>query len=594
MIVPAASASNVASRPRRAFVLYACLLLAALVLFVFREAPQSGFLAFDDDRYVDHNAALEEGLSVRGIAWAFRTNLTRFSESAEYWEPLTLITRLADYEMFRFAPWGHHVTSVLVHLATGLALFGALRRLTGCTVRSAMVAALFLVHPMHVEPVLWLSARKDLVNGLFYVLTLWAYGWYAARPGWRRYAVVFAAALAANMGKPMAVSLPLVLLLLDVWPLRRWRPDADDSARLALRLVVEKAPLLVLACAVAALAFLVQKDIGALAGDDVLPLPWRLGNAALALATYVVKAFAPVNLAFFYPHPGRNLNVPLAIVAALGALAITVVAVAQMRRRPWLAVGWLWLLVVLAPVLGVIQIGDQALADRYSYLSFIGLFIAVVWQSAEWVREWGRAPVRYAARWAAAGALAALSIASFHQVRAWRTSEAVFSHALAVTSGNYLAHYNLGAVLWEAGRRDEAMPHFAEAARLRAPFLRAQLAAADEAERRGAYGEAVPRLTRVLLLSPWNAELHQRLGTVLALDRQSGKALMQFDAALRCRPDWVQPRLSIAVVLLGEGQLPKAQGILREILASDPTNRDARALLDLSDRQAAASHPAES
>ena len=555
-----------------------CLALAVLTLLIFGQAVRYGFISFDDDRYVDHNRALEAGLSARGLAWAFTTNLTRFSETAEYWEPLTLLTRLADFQMHGFAPGGHHLTSLLLHLATGLALFGALRRLTGAAGRSALAAALFLVHPMHVEPVLWLSARKDLVNGLFYVLTLWAYAWYAARPGWRRYVVVFVAALAANMGKPMAVSLPFVLLLLDVWPLRRVDLQASGWWPAAGRLVVEKAPLFVLTFAVAALAWLVQRDIGALADSEALPLPWRLGNAALAVMTYVAKAFVPVNLAFFYPHAGKGLNVGLAAVCALAVLGISAAVWRQKGARPWLAVGWFWFLVVLAPVIGIIQIGDQALADRYSYLAFIGLSIAVVWQGAEWAAACTARDAR-AFRALAAAVVVAFSCASFFQVQTWRSSEAVFTHAIECTSGNYLAHYNLGAVLGEQGRVEEARFHLQEAARIREPVLRRQLAAAEAAERRGAYAEAIAPLTRVLMITPWNAELHQRLGTLLALNREPGKALMQFSDALKYRPGWMTPRLSIAAVLIGAGQGAKAEQILRGVLATEPSNAEAQALV---------------
>ncbi len=560
-----------------------CFGLALLVLLIFGQAVRYEFIAFDDDKYVDRNPALAAGLSAPGLVWAFTTNLTRFSETAEYWQPLTSLTRLADTQFYGSAPGGHHATSVLIHLATGLALFGALRRLTGALWRSALVAALFLVHPMHVEPVLWLSARKDLVNGLFYVLTLWAYGWYAARPDWRCYLVVFAATLAANMGKPMAVSLPFVLLLLDVWPLRRMDLGASDALRRAGKLVGEKVPLFALTFGVAALAYVVQKDIGALAGVDVLPLPWRLGNAALALATYVLKAFVPVNLAFFYPHPGKSLPVWLALSAALGVLAISLAVLRQRGLRPWLPVGWFWFLVVLAPVLGVIQIGDQALADRYSYLAFIGLFIAVVWQASAWVELWAGPSAGRDARAVCgfAGCVVGIfSVVSFFQVQTWRSSETVFRHAIEVTAENYVAHYNLGAVLWERGRREEAMHHFGEAARIREPFLRYQLAAAEAAVQRGAYAEAIPRLTRVLMITPWNSELHHRLGTLLALNREPGKALMEFDAALKFRPDWMEPRISIGAILLAEGQVAKAVKVLRGVLAREPDNAEAKALID--------------
>ena len=575
-----ASSNCVRARWPRSCDFGVCVALALLTLLVFGQSVRYRFITFDDDRYVDHNPALEAGLSLRGLAWALTTNLTKLSESAEYWEPLTLLTRLADYQAYGFQPWGHHLTSVLLHLAAGLALFGALRRLTGYLWRSALVAALFLVHPMHVEPVLWLSARKDLVNGLFYVVTLWTYGWYAEGPGWRRYLLVFAAALAANMGKPMAVSLPFVLLLLDVWPLHRWPGEGRDHWRGAIRLVAEKVPLFVLTFGVAALAVIVQKDIGALDVEDVLPLPWRLGNAALAVARYVAKAFVPLNLEFFYPHPGRNLNVTLAVLAALGALLVSVFALRQWRGRPWLTVGWFWFLVVLGPVLGIIQIGDQAMADRYSYVAFIGLFIAVVWQGAEWApgphRSGGSLVVEPGRR----GAVGACAVLCFFQVRTWQSSETVFAHALAVNPDNYVAQYNLGAQLWETGRREEAMGHFKEAVRLREPILRKQLADAEAAARRGAYGEAIPRMTRVLLLMPWRADLHQVLGTWLALDHQAGKALMQFDTALKYRPDWIQPRVSIAAVLMGAGQPQKAERILRDVLVREPGNADAQAMID--------------
>jgi tetratricopeptide (TPR) repeat protein len=560
------------------------LLLAILALAVFGQAVHCGFISFDDDRYVDHNPALEAGLSVRGLVWAVQTNLTTLSESAEYWEPLTLVTRLADYQAYGFQPWGHHLTSVLLHVAAGLVLFGALRCLTGALWRSALVSALFLVHPMHVEPVLWLSARKDLVNGLFYVAALWAYGWYVRRPNWRRYLLVFAAALAANMGKPMAVSLPFVLLLLDFWPLRRWPGEATGRRRHTVRLLVEKAPLFLLTFGVAALAVVVQKDIGALDVDDVLPLPWRLGNAAVAVFRYAGKAFVPIHLVFFYPHPGRGLNLTVAGLAALGVASVSILALCLGRSRPWLTVGWFWFLVVLGPVLGIIQIGDQAMADRYSYLAFIGLFIAVVWQVADWLHVLP-APRATALGWI--GGLAAVcgcAVLCFIQVRTWQSSETVYRHALAVDANNYLAQYNLGAVLWETGRRGEAMQHFQEAVRLREPVLRRQLADANAAAGRGAFGEAIPRMTRVLMIMPWRSDLHHMLGTWLAFDHQPGKALVQFNEALKYRPDWVQPRVSIAAVLLAEGQAQKAEGILRDVLVRDPGNADAQGLLKAVER----------
>jgi protein O-mannosyl-transferase len=570
-----------ARRTRWAVALW-CVLLAAATALAFSGARECDFICFDDNLYVDHNPALEAGLSARGLAWAFTTNLTKFSPSAEYWQPLTSLSRLADYEMFGFDPAGHHLTSVILHLATGLALFGALRCLTGSLHRSALVAALFLLHPMHVESVLWLSARKDVVNALFTVLTFWAYGWYAARPGWSRYSLVFLSVVAANMGKPMGVSLPFVLLLLDVWPLGRFSFQHGERWRNARKLLLEKVPFFAVTTGVAALAFLVQREIGAIAGSDSMPAWCRMGNAALAVMTYLFKAFVPVNLCIYYPHLGTAIPIVPAVLATLAIVALSAMAWHQRTARPWLTVGWFWFLIILAPVAGIIQIGEHAMADRYSYLAHVGIFAAAIWQGGEWLRAIApgpSAPLAFVLRATPAAVLLCFSALTFRQVKTWQSSESVFRQAIAATSENYLAHRNLGVVLWESGRREEAAAHLNEAKRLREPFLRLQLAAADAAERRGDLAEAIPRLNRVLMIIPWSAELHQRLGNLLALTHQPGKALFQFQSALSYRPDWVQPRISIAVVLMGEGEMVKAEATLRDVLKKEPSNTDARDLL---------------
>jgi hypothetical protein len=580
-MLPCAIAEDRPSR-HRAWTLALCLGLAGLTFLIFGPAIHFGFINFDDNRYVDHNPKLEAGLSARGLQWAFTANLTHLTETAEYWEPLTLVSRLADYQFYGFAPGGHHLTSILIHLATGLALFGALRQLTGARWRSAVVAALFLVHPMHVEPVIWLSARKDLVSALFYALTLWAYGWHAARPGRGRYVAFCAAFVAANMAKPMAVSLPAVLLLLDLWPLGRVRPEEAGWRRRVLLLVYRKLPFFFVAVGVSLLAYWVQKDIGAVADDGLLPLPWRIGAAVVGIGNYLFKAVVPIELTLFYPHPGRDLPVAQTVAVGLGLLLISAGAGAQWRRRPWLTVGWFFFLAVLAPVAGIVQVGDQAMADRYSYLAFIGLFIAVVWQVGAWAEQSG-APRACADRLTGlltGGLLVVFSVLAFQQVQTWRTSESVFRHAIAVTDGNHVAHFNLGATLWEQGRKEEAWFHMTEAGRLREPFLRYQLVAAEEALARGAYDEASPRLVRVLMLMPWDSNLRQKLGTILVRNGEPGKALVQFNEALKYQPKWVQPRLSIAEVLMAQGQPERAERVLRDVLSVEPDSARARNLLE--------------
>ena len=573
-------ALQISTEPGRRTTALVCFVLAALSFLIFAQALRFGFVALDDNLFVDRNPALEAGLSWRGLSWAFTANLTHLDGRAEYWEPLTLVTRLADYQFFGFAPWGHHLTSLLIHLATGLALFGALQQLTSAFWRSALVAALFLVHPMHVEPVVWLSARKDLVSGLFYVLTIWAYGWFVAGQSRRRYAVFFAAFVAANMAKPMAVSLPAVLLLLDFWPLRRLRLDDPNWRRATAALCAAKLPLCAISLGVSVLAYVVQKDIGAVADDGFLPMSWRIGAAIVSIGTYLLKALVPTDLTLFYPHPGRDLSIVQAVGVGAGLALLTALVLANWRRRPWLTFGWLWFLVVIAPVSGIIQVGDQAMADRYSYLSFIGIFVAVVWQFSEWASH-GRELTPRAATALAGTFISFFTAMACTQVQTWRSSESVFTHALIVTDENHLAHFNLGAVLWAKGRRDEARDHFAEAVRIRRPFLEYQMRAANEALGRGAVGEAIPHLVRVLMLTPWNSELHQDLGTLLVCNGEPGKALAQFSEALKYRPDWVQPRLSISEVLIAQGQPARAQSFLQEVLRADPENSRAKHLIAL-------------
>lgn len=561
-----------------------CLALATLTLLVFAPAVRFGYIALDDHIYVDGNRALEAGLRVKGLRWAFTANLTQMTSSAEYWEPLTLISRLADYQMFGFAPWGHHLTSMLLHLASGLALFGALHRLTGTLWRSWMVAALFLIHPMHVEPVVWLSARKDLLSGLFYIFTIWAYGSHAQRPGPWRYVLLWGAFLGANMSKPMSVSLPLVLLLLDFWPLRRIEPGNKEWCAQLARALWQKLGFVIVSVGVGLLAYLVQKHIGAVADDALLPLGWRVAAAAVAGVTYVFKAFVPIELTLFYPHPGRTLSLIGAAGSAVLLFVISLAVWRQHARRPWLTLGWFWFLVVIAPVSGIIQVGDQMMADRYSYLAFVGLFIAAVWQVAEWAAPPSPARVYLSARAVrvlGGGVLGAFAVAAWMQVQTWRSSEAAFTHAIDVTENNHVAHFNLGATLWEQDprRRDEAVAHMREAGRIRRPFLEYQLRDDDEALARGALAEAIPRFVRVLMLTPWDTDLRQRLASTLVRHREPGKALVQFNEALRYQPQLIPPRLSIAEILIGLDQPARAERVLRDVLSIDPLNREALALL---------------
>jgi protein O-mannosyl-transferase len=564
-----------------------CIGLSLLTFAVFWQTTRFGFLNFDDDLFVSENPKLSAGLSGQGMAWAFKANLTHHEPGAEYWEPLTLITRLADVQFHGLNPSGHHLTSVLLHLAAGLMLFGAMNALLRSPIRAGFIAALFLVHPLHVEAVAWLAARKDVLNGLFYFSTLWAYAWYAARPGWRRYALVCVSFLAANMAKPMAVSLPLVLLLLDFWPLGRIpRPlSIPSSIRPAMRAVVEKIPLLIIAAGVSLLAVLGQKDHGAM-GDDILyPISVRIGNAAISFCAYLGQTFVPTGLAIFYPHPGNALSWPLAVVCGMGCVAMTIVCASQAQRRPWLIVGWAWFIVVLLPVSGIVQIGEMSRADRYTYVALIGIFILCVEEAAEWIGVWlARAGSPAASRAvAAAGACAILGVTAFlawKQTATWRDSISVFSHAIAVTDDNYIAQANLGAALFSSGHQAEGLRHYEEAIRLQQPVLEFHRRAGDEAERRGDFEAAIHHYGKVLTVLPSDTTSHRRLGELLLHVGDYPKALVQYNEVLHYERNDVPARLSIARILVMEHRIPEARGLLGSMLHADPANEEVRKLLD--------------
>jgi len=582
------------SRPRIAgparrwpLMLAICLGLAAITFAVFWQTTHFAFLNYDDDVFVSENPKLAAGLSGRGIAWAFEANLTHHEPGAEYWEPLTLISRLADVQLHGLDPSGHHLTSVLLHLVAGLILFGAMNALLRSPLRAGFIAALFLVHPLHVEAVVWIAARKDVLNGLFYFATIWAYAWYAARPDWRRYTLMCVSFLAANMAKPMAVSLPFVLLLLDFWPLRRfpWPLSLPSSIRAGLRIGLEKIPLLIIAAGVSLLAVLGQKDHGAM-GDDILyPMPVRIGSAAISFCAYLGQTFVPTDLAISYPHPGNALNWPLAALCGIGGLAITVVCALQAGRRPWLIVGWAWFIVVLLPVSGIVQVGELSRADRYSYVALTGIFILCVEQVSEWIGVWlPRVPSAAAFRAAiAAGACAILGGAAFlawRQTATWRDSASVFSHAIAVTDDNYIAQVNLGAALFSAGRRTEGLQHYAEALRLQKPVLEFHRRAGDAAERRGDFASAIHHYGKVVTVLPSDAESHRRLGELLFHVGDYPKALVQYNEVLHYERNDVPARLWIARILILEHRIPEARGLLGSVLHSNPANPEAQQLLD--------------
>ncbi len=450
---------------RRRALLCAALLL--LVGAVFLPIRQHDWVNYDDDIYITANPEVTRGLSGEGLVGSFT------SFQGANWFPLTRLSWMLDYALHGPDAGAFHGTNLLLHALATLALFLALARATRSTWRSAFVAAVFAVHPLHVEPVAWAAARKDPLSGLFFALLLLVYvgGGRGPRSAARMLAVSILLALGL-MSKPTLVSAPVLLLLLDAWPLGRLRGSAvpHDTEGISVRAaLLEKLPLFALAAAVSALTLLAQHGAGMVATLDQLPLPSRLENAAVACVAYLGKTVWPRSLAVFYPHPEQGLSAWRVAGSLALLLALTALALRSARRHPALTVGWLWYLVALAPVIGVVQVGSQAMADRYMYLPLIGLAIAVAWGVPELLGALvGDARRRRALLALAAGAsVALLAGTAILQVRHWRDSVALFEHALSVTRGNSIAHAHLGAALLERGEVESAIVHWREAARLR-------------------------------------------------------------------------------------------------------------------------------
>ncbi|HVG10043.1 MAG TPA: tetratricopeptide repeat protein [Thermoanaerobaculia bacterium] len=451
--------------------------LALLTLVTYLPVLTHGFIRFDDPVYVTSNPWVKAGLTWEGIAWAFTANV------ASNWHPLTLLSHMLDCELFGLDPLGHHLTSLLLHTASVVLLFEVLRRLTrdqpGDLWRSAAVAGLFAIHPTHVESVAWIAERKDVLSGLFWMLTLLAWTCYVRQPSRLRYAAVALSLTAGLLSKPMVVTLPFVLLLLDVWPL-------DRKIR-----VKEKLPLFALAAASCVATVIAQS--GAIGRASQFPLRLRLANAVLSYVAYLGKTLLPSRLAVFYPMP---TEFPAWKVAG-AALLLASLTVLALRAARYVTVGWLWFLGTLVPVIGIVQVGGQAMADRYTYLPAIGLFLIAVWgfpRKAVWV------PI-----------LLALAIGTRLQLRHWEDSESLFRHAAAVTERNFIAHLHLAQIHADRGERGPALEHFRTTLEIRPGMWQAQASLGNTLRRWGRPDKALPHLRNAVRLRPHDTRLRRAL-----------------------------------------------------------------------------------
>jgi tetratricopeptide (TPR) repeat protein len=623
-------------RGARAAIL-AALALVALTLCVFLPVRHFDFVNWDDPGYLTENPVVQGGLSWSNAAWAFTTT------HEPYWHPVTWLSHMLDVSLFGMDPGWHHVTNLVIHLGSTLILFAVLRRMTRETWKSAFVAAIFAVHPLHVESVAWLAERKDVLSTLFLAATIWLYVRYVERPGIARYLAVVIAYAFALMAKPMVVTLPLALLLLDVWPLGR-----VSRSQGWLKAIVDKVPLLIMAIGTSVTTVIVQKNVGAVAGLNALPLRSRLANALAGYITYLWRTIWPAHLAAFYPLHAYPWWVTVLCALLLGVL--TAVAFLLRARQPYLLVGWLWFVIAVAPVIGLVQAGEQATADRFMYVPMVGLTLIAAWGGSGLLRRIG-----VGARGIAIVSLtliAASALTARVQAGYWVDSLTLWQHAAQVTDGNYVAYEkmgeafrdrgqfdqaaanyeqslrlappgspvydatiqnSLGLVRIRQGRADEAAAHFAEAVRLNPGFAEAQsnfgnaLAAQgryDEAiehyraalaikpdfqealigtggslVRAGRPAEAVAPYREALRIDPQSPQAHNGLGSALSLLHRDDEAMAEFNRALELKPDLPSAHLNIAIVLLRRGDVEGARRRLETALSIDPSYEPARNVL---------------
>ena len=562
------------------------LFLAAISLVVFGQTIRYDFVNFDDDLYVYNSPAIQAGLTAQGIALAFT------SQHARNWHPLATLSHMLDCQLYGLKPGGHHATNVILHIITVLLLFRVLREMTGAVWKSAIVAALFAVHPLHVESVAWVSERKDVLSAMFFLLMLGAYVRYARGPSMTRYllvAVLFAAGL---MSKPMLVSVPAILLLLDYWPLRRFEQPSSTTGKTKVVdsgnqpctrqwLFLEKIPLFVLAGGSCVATFVLQKR--ATGAIPPLPFLWRVENAFVSYMIYVWKTLWPTHLAVFYPHPNNTLPIWVVILAMMLLLAITVSAIVFRNKRPYVFTGWSWYLVMLMPVIGLIQVGEQGHADRYTYLPHIGLFLLAVWFAAD-VAAVRESRSRFATATAAVIILA-LASAAFIQASYWRNSETLWTHALDVTSDNDVAHNNLGYLRVDQGELDKAIAHFEAALEIRSRKLDphydvgsafVQMNLADALARKGQPDEALVHYEQAIRLQPNYANAYYNRGNVLFTKGRIDEAMADWEKTLQIQPNDADAHTCIGNAFLRQSSPKEAIAHYEKAMALAPGDPHSR------------------
>jgi protein O-mannosyl-transferase len=551
-----------------------CLGLVAVTWAVFGQTLTHDFVNFDDHVYVYENPLVVRGLSTEGIIDAF------MHTHARNWHPLTTLSHMLDCQLYGLNASGHHLTNVILHTISVLLLFLVLKQMTDAFWQSAFVAALFAIHPLHVESVAWIAERKDVLSAVFFMLTLAAYARYARSPSALRYLLVALLFAFGLMSKPMLVTLPLVLLLLDYWPLGRIGGQKSEVRSRLRRLITEKIPLFGLS-ALSCIATLLTQRQGPNAIDQ-LPFLWRLNNSFVSYVTYIWQMLWPTRLAMFYPHPNNRLPLVEATVAIALLVGISLLVIYMRRTKPYLVTGWFWYLGMLVPVIGLVQVGEQAHADRYTYLPQIGLYIIIAWTVGDLLLESALRVRRALIGVIAAIAILTLGVRAFGQASYWKNSETLWYHTLAVTGENDVAHNNLGFLFLRRGEVDNAISEFQAALNIRskstethyslgAALIQSNLGNAFA--RKQLWDEAINHLQEAVRLRPDYADAYFNLGSVLFQQGRLDQAIAQWQKALAIRPRDAEAHRNIASAFRKQGNVKEAISEYEQALNIAPEDR---------------------
>lgn len=550
------------------------LFLIVIILAAYWQLPTHDFLVFDDNKYITNNSHVHDGITWKNLAWAFSS--TDFG----YWHPLTWLSHMLAFQLFGLKFGMHHLTNLFLHIANTLLLFFVLKRMTGALWQSAFVAAMFALHPLNVESVAWASERKNVLSAFFWMLTMWAYVCYAERPTFLRYLLIFLVFALGLMAKPVLITLPFVLLLLDYWPLRRFnsagsgRGDTHTSKNsgfqrsLALRLVLEKIPFLSLSAVCIYLSSLSIQRFGIAVSTAWVPMKLRIANALVSYVSYIKKMVWPHNLAVFYPYP-QTLPLWQTVGAGFLLLCISFLVLRAARSKPYLAVGWLWYMGTLVPAIGLFQAGLwPAIADRFVYVPLIGLFMVIAWGVPDFVVRWRHRKAGLAV--IAALLFPILMTMTCLQLRHWQNGVTLFTHNLNVTHNNSLAHNELGNALKQQGKFEKAMFHYSKALQINPNYAEAHNNLGYTLTRQKNYQDAIYHYNEALRIKPTYAEAHNNLGTALLDQGNDKEAICHYNEALRSNPNYVGAYYNLGKIYLNQGKIEKAILLYRKALDLNP------------------------